>query len=90
MYKELLKFQQSHQCPQCGDSVRGGFNVPSVSLDWVCQDATRNGRWRNDYSTITVLPSQRGVRTKRNGTRHGRVGRMARTYDLLRLQQDRG
>ena len=38
MHKELLKFQQFHQCPQCGDSVRGGFNVPSVSLDWVCQE----------------------------------------------------
>ena len=38
MYKELLKFQQFHQCPQCGDSVKSGFNVPSIWLDWVCQD----------------------------------------------------
>ena len=34
----MLKFQNFHQCPQCGESVRGGFNVPSVSLDWVCED----------------------------------------------------
>lgn len=38
---KMLKFQNSHQCPQCGESVRGGFNVPSVSLDWVCQDCHR-------------------------------------------------
>lgn len=34
----MLKFENFHQCPQCGESVRGGFDVPSVSLDWVCKD----------------------------------------------------
>lgn len=43
---KMLKFKESHQCPQCGDSVRGGFNVsPSstdwITLDWVCQDCYR-------------------------------------------------
>ncbi len=34
----MIKFQDTYQCPQCGDLVKGGFNVPSVSLDWVCKE----------------------------------------------------
>jgi hypothetical protein len=52
MYYERLKFQQSHQCPQCGDLVKGGFNVPSVSLDWVCQECYEK-EWAEKHMTIS-------------------------------------
>lgn len=43
---KMLKFKESHQCPQCADFVTAGVNVtPSstdwVTLDWVCQDCYR-------------------------------------------------
>lgn len=37
----MIKFQESHQCPHCGDLVKGGFNVSSIWFDWVCKDCYR-------------------------------------------------
>lgn len=43
---KMLKFKESHQCPQCADFVTVGVNVSPastdwVTLDWVCQDCHR-------------------------------------------------
>ena len=37
----MLKFQESHQCPLCGDLVKEGYNTPAnqgiVLEDWSCK-----------------------------------------------------
>ena len=37
----MIKFQESHQCPLCGDLVKEGYNTPAtqeiVLEDWSCK-----------------------------------------------------